>query len=131
MPDIIFIQARKKDLLKEKERLEADLSTIAKKKGKKFEVQYTDYGGKDEENAEEYIKYTRNLALDKSLEKLLSKTLIALKKIDDEIYGICERCGKSIPEGRLEAFPAAGSCMECESKDNPFKKLFSRLRTKK
>ncbi|RPH80371.1 MAG: TraR/DksA family transcriptional regulator [Nitrospiraceae bacterium] len=38
----------------------------------------------------------------------------ALFKLGTEQYGRCERCGKAIPQSRLEAVPAAPLCMACE-----------------
>ena len=37
----------------------------------------------------------------------------ALSRLDDGSYGTCERCGRPIGEGRLEARPAARVCIEC------------------
>ncbi|HZB45339.1 MAG TPA: TraR/DksA family transcriptional regulator [Pyrinomonadaceae bacterium] len=39
----------------------------------------------------------------------------ALQRIDDGTYGTCERCGKPIPEARLEALPAARFDAACQS----------------
>jgi len=39
-----------------------------------------------------------------------------LEKIKKGKYGICEKCGKKIPEERLKAFPEARFCMKCEKK---------------
>lgn len=38
----------------------------------------------------------------------------ALGRIDRGIYGICPRCGASIPEERLEAIPEAPFCLTCQ-----------------
>jgi RNA polymerase-binding transcription factor len=38
----------------------------------------------------------------------------ALFKLGRAQYGRCERCGKAIPQSRLEAVPAAAMCMACE-----------------
>ncbi len=40
----------------------------------------------------------------------------ALARIEDGSYGVCEGCSKPIPKRRLEVFPAAGYCVECQSK---------------
>ena len=37
----------------------------------------------------------------------------ALQRIAQGSYGICERCGEPIAEGRLEALPAAVLCIAC------------------
>ena len=40
----------------------------------------------------------------------------ALVRIDRGVYGVCADCGKSIPEGRLDARPEAARCVGCQSK---------------
>jgi RNA polymerase-binding protein DksA len=37
----------------------------------------------------------------------------ALVRIETGQYGRCEVCGKDIPESRLEALPAAATCVSC------------------
>jgi RNA polymerase-binding transcription factor DksA len=47
----------------------------------------------------------------------------ALKKIDDNAYGVCEMSGKPIPHARLEALPFARYTVECQAeleKNNRF-----------
>jgi RNA polymerase-binding transcription factor DksA len=38
----------------------------------------------------------------------------ALARIDDGAYGTCARCGRPIPEERLEAVPYAVLCLDCK-----------------
>jgi DnaK suppressor protein len=38
----------------------------------------------------------------------------ALEKVDDNAFGVCERCGQEIPVGRLEVLPFARYCVECQ-----------------
>lgn len=45
----------------------------------------------------------------------LERVQAALDRIDDGTYGICIRCGKPIPPRRLDAEPAAMTCMDCLS----------------
>lgn len=40
----------------------------------------------------------------------------ALGRITDASYGVCTRCGKEIPRGRLEIMPEASMCVECASR---------------
>jgi RNA polymerase-binding transcription factor len=40
----------------------------------------------------------------------------ALARIDEGTYGVCERCGESIGEERLEALPWATLCIEDKRK---------------
>ena len=39
----------------------------------------------------------------------------ALMRIEEGTYGVCVRCGKEIPERRLEAVPTARYDAECQS----------------
>lgn len=40
---------------------------------------------------------------------------LALQKIEDGTYGICEQCGDVIPDARLQALPYAALCVSCKS----------------
>jgi DnaK suppressor protein len=40
--------------------------------------------------------------------------LAALKRMDEGVYGKCERCGQAIPFERLEAVPTASLCVSCK-----------------
>ena len=37
----------------------------------------------------------------------------ALQRIAEGNYGLCSRCGREIPEKRLEALPTATTCVVC------------------
>ncbi len=39
----------------------------------------------------------------------------ALTRIEQGKYGLCMKCGKKIPQARLEAIPYALMCIECKS----------------
>ena len=39
----------------------------------------------------------------------------ALMRIDEGTYGVCARCGREIPERRLEALPTARYDAECQA----------------
>ena len=39
----------------------------------------------------------------------------AIERIDAGEYGVCNECGERIPRPRLEAFPLATRCVDCES----------------
>ncbi|MBN2829849.1 MAG: TraR/DksA C4-type zinc finger protein [Candidatus Cloacimonetes bacterium] len=42
---------------------------------------------------------------------------VALEKIYDGVYGVCEICGELIKEPRLKAIPYARFCIACKSKE--------------
>jgi RNA polymerase-binding transcription factor DksA len=54
-------------------------------------------------------------ALVRQTEQHLAEVDAALARVAAGTYGICERCGKPIPEGRLEARPVARTCVPCAS----------------
>jgi RNA polymerase-binding transcription factor DksA len=37
----------------------------------------------------------------------------AVRRLDAGTYGVCEACGAAIPDERLEARPAARTCVSC------------------
>ena len=55
-------------------------------------------------------------ALVGKLRETLHDVDAALATFEDGGYGICESCGASIGEARLEAMPAARLCITCASK---------------
>ena len=54
-------------------------------------------------------------ALAGSLQETLAEISDALVRFEKGQYGVCEVCGKPIPEARLEAKPAARTCIACAS----------------
>lgn len=47
--------------------------------------------------------------------KLLAKIKAAMKRIDDGVFGTCERCGGEIGEKRLTARPVTTMCIDCKT----------------
>jgi RNA polymerase-binding transcription factor DksA len=41
----------------------------------------------------------------------------ALARVAENRYGICVKCGREIPQARLEAIPYATMCVECKSRE--------------
>lgn len=54
-------------------------------------------------------------ALAASARQHLQEIDAAGRRIDDGTYGTCERCGRPIGAGRLEARPVARLCIDCAS----------------
>ncbi|HOJ98462.1 MAG TPA: TraR/DksA family transcriptional regulator [Termitinemataceae bacterium] len=60
----------------------------------------------------------------KMIETLGTQDIKRLKAIDNALsriqqgkYGLCIKCGKKIPQDRLEAIPYALMCIECKSSE--------------
>ena len=43
----------------------------------------------------------------------ISKINEALRRMDNDEYGICDECGSDIDRGRLQAHPYARKCIDC------------------
>lgn len=51
---------------------------------------------------------------------------LALKKIENGTYGICEECGAPIGEKRLEAIPWVRLCIDCSQNEEVIKSFSNR-----
>lgn len=63
------------------------------------------------EVAESIEQFEENTAILKELEIQLNDVKLALKKIEEGNYGVCEEDGKLISNDRLEANPSARTCI--------------------
>lgn len=72
----------------------------------------------DEESGEgstAAVDRERDLALSAQARAEIAEIDVALDKIDEGTYGICDRCAKPIPKARLEVIPWAALCVSCKS----------------
>lgn len=112
------IQEIKAELLRIKQETEEALKVFATKdsgNANDFTSTFPDYGEENDENAQEVGQYSTNIATENILEKTLLDVKSALKKIDQNTYGICKYCHKEIDEKRLLARPFSSSCVKCKS----------------
>ncbi|MFL7871842.1 MAG: TraR/DksA family transcriptional regulator [Anaerolineales bacterium] len=68
--------------------------------------------------AYDYAYRARRMSLLEQLEERVVEVNKALKRIDEETYGICTNCGKTILPERIEALPYAELCIECQRKES-------------
>jgi DnaK suppressor protein len=119
-----ILEEIKKKLESEKQLIESELSKIAVPNEKipgdwqsKFPYGNHDSGTASlERQADEVEEYTTRLPLERKLEARLSAVNLALKRIEKGTYGLCSNCGEAIPPERLEIFPEAGLCVDCQKK---------------
>lgn len=115
------IEKLRKNLLKEKKKIENELNKIAfrnpKQKRETFDVRFPQYGTAPDENAQEVADYERLKALEYELENRLNQINKTIKKIEDGSYGICQSCSKPIEDSRLKAMPIASLCLFCAKKN--------------
>ncbi|MDP3996580.1 MAG: TraR/DksA C4-type zinc finger protein [bacterium] len=66
----------------------------------------------ENETADSIESYEENTAILKQLETRYNEIIKALKRIKDGGYGVCEVGGEEIEKERLEANPAATTCIK-------------------
>ncbi|MBY6006651.1 TraR/DksA family transcriptional regulator [Salipiger bermudensis] len=49
----------------------------------------------------------------------IARIRAALRRIEDDEYGVCVNCGEPIPEGRLDLLPDAALCTRCAAQVHP------------
>ncbi len=54
--------------------------------------------------------------------KLIKKIKLALDRIENETFGICEKCGEDISLKRLKARPVTTQCIDCKTKGEALEK---------
>ena len=107
----------KTKLLEEKETLERELLTVGRRNPDTpgdwqptpppIDVQWAD----PSEVAEEGEEFEGRNAVETELEERLNEITDALTRIESNTYGTCTVCNEPIEEARLEANPAATTCM--------------------
>ena len=54
--------------------------------------------------------------------KLIKKIKKALKRIENDTFGICETCGDDISLKRMKVRPVTTQCIECKTKEEALEK---------
>lgn len=111
----------KQKLEEEKKLLEVELGSLGhldKETGEWEATPETQTSPESDDNdlADRFEDFEERTSTMDVLDDRLLDINIALGKISDGKYGVCETCGKPIEEDRLEANPAARTCKECMEK---------------
>src|SRR5947208_1064113 len=101
------VQAIKQRLLEEKARLQKDIEVTAPIVAE----DHVGYSTHQADDASDVFEQTKNAAIHDQLEWLLAEVEHALTKFELGTFGVCEVCGRPIPDGRLDALPTARLCM--------------------
>ncbi len=112
------IEEIKQSLLARQAELMADMvekSRVNPNESDNLSSKFPEYGDKPDENAQEIMDYSTDLATEQILEKILIEINGALKRIENGTYGICRYCKKPIGAKRLMARPTASSCVSCKT----------------
>jgi DnaK suppressor protein len=54
--------------------------------------------------------------------RLIKKIKMALARIEDNTFGVCEKCGEDISVARLKARPVTTQCIDCKTKEESAEK---------
>jgi DnaK suppressor protein len=71
------------------------------------------FGKRIGDGTTEAVERLNRVGTARELGAMLQDVDRALAKIEDGTYGICDRCGRLIPEARLEARPWSVLCVDC------------------
>lgn len=98
----------------ERDSLEEELAEHGRKVNRDWQGTSGSQGEKPDPNdsADNIEELSTNIPLVEELEKRHKEIGKAIEKMDAGSYGICEVCKKLIPFDRLEANPAASTCVE-------------------
>lgn len=106
-------------LVTERDRLNgeiSDLRNVAVKATTYLEDENDVYDNHPADDAASLVGRLTDMTLLENLEHELADNEAALRRMDAGSYGICEMCGQPIAERRLEARPAARTCITCQAK---------------
>lgn len=112
-----FVAGQKEKLMAEKSLLETELNKISTKDKNlagDFDANFPDYGRSTEDNATEEEEYTSRVGIENSLEVKLQNVNSALKNIEENKYGVCDKCGAELGQERLTVMPSATRCVACK-----------------
>jgi len=74
------------------------------------------YGKRVGDGTSEAVERLSTTATARSIAASISDIDRAIEKIEAGTYGLCDQCGQTIAEARLEALPAAALCVRCASR---------------
>jgi RNA polymerase-binding transcription factor DksA len=97
--------------LRQAESLQAEADSLTEDR-EPGDVQFDEESGEGDTLA---VERERDLALSAQASAAVEEIDIAIAKIHDGTYGVCENCNAIIPKERLRALPHAALCVQCKS----------------
>ncbi|MCL5736693.1 MAG: TraR/DksA C4-type zinc finger protein [Actinobacteria bacterium] len=106
----------KRRLLLERRRLELEIRELDADLSESLEE------SSEESPYDQHMAETAGVTLDREIDLSLEENTMAsiaqidraLGKLENGSYGFCDRCGKPIPEERLDVAPFATLCIDCK-----------------
>jgi RNA polymerase-binding protein DksA len=113
-----FLEGQKKALLEERAtytRQAQSLKDEAERLAEDMEPGDVQFDEESGEGDTVNVERERDLALSAQALGEVAAIDVALEKIHNGTYGVCEKCGDPIPKERLKALPHAALCVKCKS----------------
>jgi DnaK suppressor protein len=107
----VALIAERSTYLKQADELKAQADSLALEH-EPGDVQFDEEGG---EGGTSNVDRELDLLLSAQARASITEIDVALAKIENGTYGLCEQCGAVIPEARLEALPHASLCVSCKN----------------
>jgi RNA polymerase-binding protein DksA len=105
------LEEERANYLRQAESLQAEADSLTEDR-EPGDVQFDEESGEGDTLA---VERERDLALSAQARAAIEQIDVAIAKIKAGSYGLCENCGTTIPEERLEALPHAALCVKCKS----------------
>jgi RNA polymerase-binding protein DksA len=106
----------RRKLLEERDRIRKEMEALERDmvSGSGGQSELADYDNHPADAATDTFEKEKDVAIRNSWRDVLGRIDEALGKIERGTYGECDRCGRPIVEGRLDAVPHAIYCVECQ-----------------
>ena len=108
-----FNEVMREKLLEERKRL---LSDVSAKVRKESELQQGREIGDIYDLASDERERELSLTLGDRERRKLADIDLALERIQEGTYGVCEECGEPVGEKRLEVLPFTRVCVDCQAR---------------
>jgi phage/conjugal plasmid C-4 type zinc finger TraR family protein len=105
------LEARRADYLADAARATANALDLTEDGGNQDMADEDGFGEGDTLNVER----DRLLVVASEAHARVAEIDAALARVEGGNYGVCEACGKPIPEARLEVLPEATLCVSCKT----------------
>ncbi|MFP5254346.1 MAG: TraR/DksA family transcriptional regulator [Acidimicrobiia bacterium] len=106
-----LLQKERVTYLHQAESLKAEADSLVAER-EPGDVQFDEESGEGDTLA---VERERDLTLSAQASAAVAEIDIAIAKIKDGTYGVCEECYSPIPKERLKALPFAALCVQCKS----------------
>ena len=106
----------KKQLLAQRASLQIQIASLRGGIISRAQASADHFGQPEDSRAQMVTERDLEFALDARETTELAAVDVALKRIEDGVYGQCADCGVDIPAPRLHAEPEAARCIDCQDK---------------